>query len=1262
MSKSVVVVVLKLALLLTVAVAGGEPPRGWVPPAPAGLLTVAESSDFKETSTHLQVVELLDALAEQSENARRVSMGKTVEGRDIPVIVFADPPISTPAEARESGKVVVLLFGNIHAGEVDAKEALLMLARELTLGEGAPALLENLIIAIAPIYNADGNDAFGKTEENRPRQGGPDAGVGKRHNAMDLDLNRDFIKLEAPETRALVRFMNQWDPAIVMDGHTTNGSLHRFLMTYAGAKLPAGDARVIDFTYDTFFPALDQGMKARADIDTFLYGNFESDHTQWSTFPAQPRYGTNYIGLRNRLSILSESYAYASYEERIRGTLEFSREMLRFADENHDKIRNLVRMADATQSDTIALRTQAVPLPKKAIALGFEETVEEGQPIAGDPREYEVEILDKWEPTLSVDRPYAYLVPASQEKVIENLKRHGIEVHELREDIHLDITAYTLDEISRADRAFQGHAMVTADATPTQDNRRIEAGTIIVPTAQPLGALAAYMLEPEADDGLVAWNFFDDVIEEGKEFAVLRLEEEAELLTVPARPLPQEQASGKVISYDLLYNSGAGRPNFSGSPIGGLSWVDDDHYLQSRGRQLMVINADTGQAKPFHDADAMAEALTEQAGIGARIAERLAGTARFRFNDDRSRALVDHENDLYIYDFAGQKAVRLTDTPDEPEELTEISPDGSFVAFVRENDLYVVDFETQTTRALTTGGTDILRNGKADWIYFEELFGRSWKAYWWAPDSSAIAFLETDASMVDTYTLVDDLAEPLRVEAVRYPKPGSPNPTVRLGIAPVDGEDVNWVDLGQYTPSDFLISRVGWWPDASRVYFFGQNREQTWMDLLTVNLTGGEPTRLLRDQTEAWVSPEGGPWVQDDGSFLLVSDRSGWRHVYHFDETGELIGPVTSGEWDVRGVEHVGEETIYFNATKDNPIATNLYRAEIDGGAIERLTQGPGSHSIAMNPSATRFIDSWSTRTQPTRVALFAGDGTEQRTLDTNPVYEIAEYAWGSDEQFQIETEDGFLLEASLVKPADFDAGRKYPVWMTTYAGPYAPSVDDNWGGGRTWDQMLANEGIVVMRVDPRPASGKGPQSAWTAYRQLGVQELKDLESAVAWLAEQPWADTSRVGLSGHSYGGYMVSYAMTHSKVFSAGIAGAPVTDWRDYDTIYTERYMGTPQSNSAGYDKSSAVKAAGDLHGELLLLHGAMDDNVHPQNTIRFAKALQNAGKPFEMMIYPGFRHGIGGRHYNELTFNFIRRTMGVEDGSRDDSQPSIPASSGN
>jgi dipeptidyl-peptidase-4 len=288
------------------------------------------------------------------------------------------------------------------------------------------------------------------------------------------------------------------------------------------------------------------------------------------------------------------------------------------------------------------------------------------------------------------------------------------------------------------------------------------------------------------------------------------------------------------------------------------------------------------------------------------------------------------------------------------------------------------------------------------------------------------------------------------------------------------------------------------------------------------------------------------------------------------------------------------------------------------------------------------FVDAWSDRKTPTRVVLRQADGAQVRTLDTNPVHAIDDFDFLPVESVQVRTPDGFPLEATVVAPPLTDPKRKFPVWLKTYGGPGMPSIVDEWRGGRVDDQALARAGYVVFRVDPRSASGKGACSAWTAYRQLGVQELKDLETAVKWIGERSYVDRARVGISGHSYGGFLAAYCLTHSKLFAAGIAGAPVTDWRNYDTIYTERYMNTPEENGDGYDRASVLKGARDLHGRLLLAHGLMDDNVHFQNTAQLVDALQRADRDFEVMFYPRARHALVGPHYRRLTLEFMKKAL--------------------
>ncbi len=507
----------------------------WLTPSPAAaaddaLLTVAEKSGYRATSHHQDVVAFCRELAKRSPLVRLGELGTTVEGRKLPLLILADPPVATPAEAARSGKLVIYAQGNIHAGEVDGKEALMMLARDLVLAKERP-LLKDLVIVIAPIFNADGNERMAKT--NRPGQVGPEEGAGVRYNAQGLDLNRDFVKLESPEVRALVRFLNRWDPAVVIDAHTTNGSHHRYTITYEGPRVPAGDARIITEVRDTLLPGVGRLLEKRGGYKSFFYGIFSRDHTRWETVPAMPRYGTLYVGLRNRIGILSESYSYASYRDRILATRDFVHSILDYSAAHKDRLRTLLAEArEATSragrepkaTDQVAIRSKLVPLDRPVTILGFVEEEKNGRRVAtGQPKDYPAQYVGVAAPTLSVRRPYAYLLPAAHAKVRENLQRHGVTVEELRADATLDVEVYRIDKVTRAARAFQNHRLVSVDATPRGERRSLPAGILLVRTGQPLGSLAVYLLEPQSEDGLCTWNFFDDALREGQDYPVLRL-------------------------------------------------------------------------------------------------------------------------------------------------------------------------------------------------------------------------------------------------------------------------------------------------------------------------------------------------------------------------------------------------------------------------------------------------------------------------------------------------------------------------------------------------------------------------------------------------------------------------------------------------------------------------------------------------------------------------------------------------------------------
>jgi dipeptidyl aminopeptidase/acylaminoacyl peptidase len=861
--------------------------------------------------------------------------------------------------------------------------------------------------------------------------------------------------------------------------------------------------------------------------------------------------------------------------------------------------------------------------------------------------------------------PYAYLFPATLNKLTEHLQREGIEVCELREDIDLDVEVYLVEKNVRAQKqpprpapthiGRRGGGQRQSIRLKTRrlpqvprfagtQTRRFYAGTILVKTQQKSEDKAGKILDPNSKKPPEVRRLFGR-LKKGDYYPIVKLNSYVPITQGGVKPLPEKRQFNKPITFETVYGP-ENKASFGGSPVSGLTWLQDgEHYLQVRDGRLYKVHAVSGRSTPFFDPNQLCNGLRSLPTMSEKTAQSLSKQTQFEMNPDRSAILIDYENDLYYCSLNGGAAIRLTSSPGK-EKYSTFSPAGKFVAFVREKNLYVVDIATQTERALTTDGGKMIANGEADWVYSEEVFSHP-RTFWWSPDSSAIAFLQFDDRPVNEFTVVNDVGKKQDAEVSPYPKAGEPNPKVNIGVVSAAGGEVRWIDLDTYTEGTYLVTRLGWMPDSEKIYFCVQDRAQTWLDFNVAPKSPGETSRLFRETTQAWVEPPDSLKFLADQSFLLLSERTGWKHLYLYDGSGQLKHAVTAGEWEARRLHQVDEKNgwIYISATRDSHIAENLYRVKIDGSGIDRLTKLPGDHYVNVSPNGEYFIDTWSNSSTPAKVALYATDGTRIRMLDTNPVYEREEYRFGTYEQFQIETSDGFLLEASLIKPPDFDSSKKYPVWFMTYGGPHSPTISDAWRDGRARDHMLAQMGMLVFRCDPRSAGGKGACSAWSAYKQLGVQELKDIEEALDWLKEQPYVDGSRIGMSGHSYGGFLTAYALTHSKSFVGGIAGAPVTDWRLYDTIYTERYMDVPQNNPQGYEKTSVIEAAKNLHGRLLIVHGAIDDNVHLENTFKLLHALQQADKEFELMIYPQSRHGIGGMHYNRLVLNFIKTVLQLD-----------------
>jgi dipeptidyl-peptidase 4 len=707
-------------------------------------------------------------------------------------------------------------------------------------------------------------------------------------------------------------------------------------------------------------------------------------------------------------------------------------------------------------------------------------------------------------------------------------------------------------------------------------------------------------------------------------------------------------AQEKMLTIDDIYDPQK-KINFSGS-LPQITWLPDGiHYLESKKEPagLLKVEAATGHAEPFFNTAQMEQALTA-AGIKAEDAKRMAARNSFTFNSAKTAVLLNYSEDLYYYELGSPRAIRLTNTP-EPESNETFSPNGRQVGFVRNYNIYVVDIAGQIERPVTTDGNKNLLNGELDWVYEEEIYGRGVKrSYWWSPDSTQIAFLSLDQTGVQDFEVIDHIPTGQAVEVIKYPKAGQTNPRARLGVVKAIGGGVRWIGLAPYKEIEFLIVRVDWMPDSKQVVFEVQNRYQTWLELNVGNVETLAIRTLLREESKAWVEVSELPQVYPDGSFLWLSDRSGWRHIYHYSPDGKVIKQVTSGRWDVRDLYGgTGDGWIYFQAAERSPLGNDIYRVKLDGTGFARISQAEGSHQAKFNPQFTAYVDQWSTITTPTQTSLHKNDGAQARMIEENKIARLAEFRLGKPEFLKVKTRDGFEMEAMMIRPPDFDPNKKYPVMSYTYSGPNSPSVRNSWGGATyMWHQMLAERGYIIWICDNRSASNKGVQSAYPVYRNLGELELRDLEDGIAWLKSQPFVDGNRIGIWGWSYGGYMTAYALTHSKSFKMGIAGAPVTDWRNYDTVYTERYMGRPQDNPEGYRKSSAVEAAKDLSGKLLIIHGTIDDNVHLQNSIQFVNALQLAGKQFNLMLYPKSRHGVTDplrvKHLRETMTNFILENL--------------------
>jgi dipeptidyl-peptidase 4 len=702
---------------------------------------------------------------------------------------------------------------------------------------------------------------------------------------------------------------------------------------------------------------------------------------------------------------------------------------------------------------------------------------------------------------------------------------------------------------------------------------------------------------------------------------------------------PAAAGACAALTVDRIYSP----PSLSGRLLQGVAWSPDGKHLsffreraaengKKPQQEIWIMDAASGEAKVLVAAEKLATALpaapgrTSQAtGLGRRA------PSEYQWAPDGSALLLQGATALVWFDLKGQTGRTLVSGTDTLADA-KISPDGRYVSFVKDHNVWIASVADGKQRQVTRGGTEEVRKGELDWVYPEELDIAT--AYWWAPNSSAIAFLEMDERKVAQYPLVDFASFSGEADDERYPPAGGANPIVRVLVAALDGGEPRVMDTG--ADKEIYIPRVNWLPDSKRVAIQRLNREQTTLDLLIADADNGKSRVALQEKDQYWINlSDDLRFLKDGNRFLWSSERSGYRHLYLYTLEGKQLTQLTKGEWEVSALQGVDESAgvVYFTSTEKSPLERQLYRVELGGSGvvrtpdlIEQVTDTDGTHVINMAPSATQFVDTYSNSMTPPRQDLVRADGSKV-ALYENKGSDLAACHLSPVEFLQVKAHDGTQLNAMMIKPPNFDPSHKYPVLVYTYGGPHVQVVTNAWGGGTfLWHQMMAQKGYIIFSLDNRGSDGRGHLFEAPIHLRLGALELSDQRDGAAYLKSLSYVDSNRIGIWGWSYGGHMTLHAMFEApEDFKVGFAGGPVTDWHFYDSIYTERYLGLLPQNAKSYQDSSPIKNTAGLKGKLLIAHGTGDDNVHFANTLALINELIEEGKYVEVMPFPGRGHGV-------------------------------------
>jgi len=714
------------------------------------------------------------------------------------------------------------------------------------------------------------------------------------------------------------------------------------------------------------------------------------------------------------------------------------------------------------------------------------------------------------------------------------------------------------------------------------------------------------------------------------------------ILFCPLVPVAQN-GTQKISLDDVIKNY-----TFFPQTVYGIKSMSDGlHYTRSRdGRTIIKYDYATGKT---------ADTLLNLSWFGE---QPMSSFDDYTFSRDESKILLitareqlyrhSFKADYYIYTFKTKELRPLS--VKGKQQLATFSPDASMVAFMRDNDLFIVNLETGEEKQITHDGRqDEIVNGAPDWVYEEEF--SLVRAYDWSSDGKRLAYIRFDERNIPVYSMImyEGMYPELKeyalypgVRSFRYPKAGEPNSIVTVHVYDLSTGITYNMDTGDET--DQYIPRIKWTNRPGTLCIYRMNRLQNKLELLAADAVSGRSTVFFTEENKYYIPEihfDDLTFLRDDDHFIWVSERDGWYGLYLCSMTGPDVFRVTAGDYDVKQFYGINEDKglLFFQASAVTPVKSEVYSIMTDGSHMTRLTPGDGSNTASFSKRFQYFINDFSDYTTPDVVTVCTSKGKEVRTLEDNQALldKLKDYAYTTPQLFTFKTADSIELNGSMLKPPDFDPSHRYPVLISVYGGPDSQTVIDGWNFG--WDNYLAQEGYIVVSVDGRGTGGRGEAFRKLTYLHMGKYETIDLTEAARYLGSLPYVDAGRIGVWGWSFGGYMTLMCLTKGDgLFKAGVAVAPISNWRYYDNIYTERNMRTPQENPQGYDENAPINFVDTFKGKLLIIHGTADDNVHTQNTFEFTEHLVQADKDFEMLLYTNRIHGIYGGNTRTHLFRNI------------------------